>query len=377
MSDLATAAEVASARATESEGLGRLADDVVDALRGSEAFRIWVPEELGGLGGSVHDGLDAIETLASADGATGWCTMIANTTALAAHHLDDHWGRIIYGDPRGCTGGFAMPAGTATLVDGGLRVTGTWSWGSGSDHCTWIGGGVRVVDHDGEPATTADGCRAPFVFFDAADVELLGTWQVAGLKATHSTDYAVREVFVPEGRWAQLVGRSPRIDDRMSRFSTFGALAAGVASVSIGLARRSCEELVALGGKRPAGSSRGLAERAAVQAELAIARAEVGQAHSHLRTVVDRLSAHAADGEVPIEVRAELRGAATAAVATATRAVDRCYHAAGGTAVYETSALQRVFRDAHVATQHAMTAPRTNEVVGRVAFGLPTDGAQL
>ena len=377
MTDLIDAADLASDRATESEGLGRLADDVVEALRDSAAFRIWVPEALGGLGGSIHDGLDAIEQLSTADGATGWCTMIANTTALAGHHLDEHWGSTIYGDPAGCTGGFAMPAGTATVVDGGLRVTGTWAWGSGSDHCTWIGGGVRVVDADGEPSRTADGCRAPFVFFDITDVELLGTWQVAGMKATHSTDYAVHDVFVPEGRWAQLVGRTPRIDDRMSRFSTFGALAAGVASVSIGLGRRACDELIALGEKRPAGSSRGLAERAAVQAELATARAEIGQAHSHLRHVVDRLTAEADRGEVTIETRADLRGAATAAVATATRAVDRCYHAGGGTVVYETSALQRVFRDAHVATQHAMTAPRTNEVVGRVAFGLPTDGAQL
>jgi len=45
--------------------------------------------------------------------------------------------------------------------------------------------------------------------------------------------------------------------------------------------------------------------------------------------------------------------------------------------VYETSPLQRVFRDAHVATQHGIVAPRTLEVLGRMAFGLPTDTRSL
>ncbi len=41
-------------------------------------------------------------------------------------------------------------------------------------------------------------------------------------------------------------------------------------------------------------------------------------------------------------------------------------------AVYSTSPIQRVFRDVHVATQHAMVARRTFEPLGRYGFGLPT-----
>ena len=58
-------------------------------------------------------------------------------------------------------------------------------------------------------------------------------------------------------------------------------------------------------------------------------------------------------------------------------AVDRCYTAGGGAAIYDDSALQRVFRDVHVATQHAMVAPRTHELTGRLRLGLPTDTGQL
>ena len=102
-----------------------------------------------------------------------------------------------------------MPAGQARVVEGGLEVSGQWAWGSGTNHCTWIGGGVRVVDDAGEPAATADGATTPFVFFDRSDVELLDTWQVAGLEGTASTDYRVERAFVPQGRWVQLVGGTP------------------------------------------------------------------------------------------------------------------------------------------------------------------------
>ncbi len=60
-----------------------------------------------------------------------------------------------------------------------------------------------------------------------------------------------------------------------------------------------------------------------------------------------------------------------------TEAVDLMYNAGGGTSVYRRCALQRVFRDAHVATQHIMVAPPTLELVGRLFLGLETDTSTL
>ena len=39
--------------------------------------------------------------------------------------------------------------------------------------------------------------------------------------------------------------------------------------------------------------------------------------------------------------------------------------------------VKRLFRDVYVATQHAMVAPRTLELVGRMRLGLDTDTRQL
>ena len=369
---------VARDRAADTEALGRLHPEVVGALTDAGLLRRWVAAECGGEAATITDVLRSIEASSAADGATGWCVMIANTTALSSHRIRSDWASKIYADTAACTGGFGMPAGFATLVDGGLEVTGRWAWGSGTDHCTWIGGGVRVVDEQGNPAVTADGAFAPFVFFDLEDVELLDTWHVSGLKGTASTDYQVAKAFVPQGRWANLLSEQPVVDSPLGRFPFFGALASGVAACLIGLGERAIEELIALSEKRSTGSKKTLAERATVQADLAQAMANVGQARSFLHSTTDQLWERSVAGEsLGDDERVQLRLAATSAAHRSVEAVDLCYHAAGSGAVYETSPLQRVFRDAHVAITHAMVAQRTLEPLGRYSFGLETNTSQF
>lgn len=370
--------ELADSCAPETERAGRLHPDVVAALTQAGILRRWVAAEYGGGSWSVADALREIEALSAADGATGWCTMIANTTALTSHHLTPDWAAEIYQEPTGCTGGFGMPAATGVVTADGLVVTGTWSWGSGTDHCSWIGGGVRVVDANGEPATTADGATTPFVFFSPDQVELLDTWKVSGLKGTASTDYRVDNALVPSGRWAQLVGGRPQIDSLLGHFPFFGALGAGVAAVLLGLATRAVDELVKQGTHSFSGSSKSLAERAPIQADLARAQVAIAQGRSHLiETVLDVEAGVRSGNPATDDQRVSLRVAASGAAERALEAVDLCYHAVGGAAIFESNPLQRVFRDAHVAQSHGMIAPRTFEALGRYRFGLPTSTAQF
>ncbi len=360
---------LAGSRSPEIEQLRTLPQDIVDGLVQSGVFRLWVPTELGGSEADIITLLDAIERAAYHDGSTGWCVMIGGTTALNSGFLPREHAEVIYGDPLAVTGGFGMPAGTATVVDGGLRVSGTWAWGSGTRHCTWIGGGARIADSN----------SAPFVYFEPADVELLDTWHVSGMKGTGSTDYSVNDAFVPDGRWVDFAARpAPTSDSPLYRFSFLGALGLGVASVTVGLANRAIDELIELGDKKPAGSSKGLAERPPVQRQLADAEASVRAGRAFMRETIEQ-AWHTAiqHGAVSDEQKRSIRLAANHASAQSARAVDLCYHAAGGTAVYESSPLQRVFRDVHVATQHGMIADRVMEPLGRMKFGLPTSTSQF
>jgi len=80
---------------------------------------------------------------------------------------------------------------------------------------------------------------------------------------------------------------------------------------------------------------------------------------------------------IPIELRRDLRLATTNAVNESVKVVDAMYTLAGGVSVYESSRLQRQFRDIHVATQHIMVAPSTLETVGRLLLGVDADISSL
>ena len=365
-------------RSAEIEALGTLPPDLVETIRPTGAFRQYVPDDLEGPGVTAGESLEVIEEFAYHDGSVGWCVAIASTTSLLASYLPDPHAGHLFGDPDSIGGGFVVPKGRAVAVDGGLRVSGRWQWGSGARHCTTIGGGCLVVDAEGRPEPRPDGLAVPFVFMDPGDVELIDTWDVAGLAGTGSVDYAARDVFVPEGRWVQIADGAVR-DNVWSRFTFYGLLASGVAAAAVGIARRSIDELVALAtGKKPQGSTRTLAERAATQAEVARAEARLAAAWTLMLDAADDTFASARAGRPStVDQKRRIRLAATHATQTAADVAASMFRTAGGAAVYRTSPIQRCFRDSAVAAQHAMVAPRTMETVGRLRMGLDTDTATL
>lgn len=360
----------AAERSAEIEQLRRLPADLVSTLAATGIFRTFIARAYGGEQAELVQGWRRIEQAAYHDGSTGWCVMIAMTTSLLSGALPAEFARQVYGPSDAVTGGFAAPMGIGRPSEHGLVVSGRWSWGSGTTHCSMIGGGIRV-----ESGPLAG--QTPFVFFDANDVTLHDTWYVAGLKGSGSGDYSVTDAEVPEGRWVVL-GQEPVIDAPLYRFSTFGALALGVSAVMLGLARRSVDELVALGERQPQGSSRSMSERAVAQADTARAEARVRSARALIDEAIGLAWGDAeSEGRVSDEHRRLIRLATTHAAEAAVGAVTSCFRTAGGSAVYEGNLLQRLLRDVQVAAQHAMVSPRVFEPLGRISFGLPTDMGSL
>ena len=367
------------ARSAEIEALGTLPMDLVDEIRPTGAFRLCVPDDLGGPQVTAVESMEVFEEFAYHDGSVGWCVAIAATTSLLASYLPGPHAEDLFGDPGAIGGGFVMPRGRAVPTDGGLRVSGRWQWGSGTKHCTTIGGGCLVADPDGQPQPRGDGLAAPFVFMDPDDITFIDTWDVAGLAGTGSVDFEARDAFVPEGRWVQIGSAGPIRDNAWSRFSFYGLLACGVASAAVGIARRSIDELVGLAGaKKPQGSGRTLAERAATQAETAQAEARLAAAWGMMLDAVEDTWQSALAGQPStVDQKRRIRLAATHAAQTAANVAASMFRLAGGAAVYRTSPIQRCFRDTAVAAQHAMVAPRTLETAGRLRLGLPTDTTTL
>ncbi len=365
-------------RAPEIERARRLPDDLSQRFAAAGFYRMCVPSALGGLELPPAETMETIEILARADGASAWCVFIGATSGSVLALVPEAAARAIFRAPTTRLSGVFAPRGTARIVDGGFRVDGRWAWGSGTQNADWILAGCQLM-RDGAPERTRDGApRSHILLVPAADVAFLDTWHVSGLAGTGSTDFEIRDVFVPASH-AVGFGAPRPLARPLQAFPPFGLLALGVGAVALGLARAAIDALIALAGaKTPTGSSRPLAARSAAQTEVALAEATLRSVRAYYYEVIAAAWAAAVrDGEITLAQRRDIRLATTHATRECAGAVDRMYTLAGGSSVYQSSPLQRIFRDVHVATQHMMVSASTLELTGRLLLGVQTDTSQL
>jgi len=363
----------AAAAAAEGERARRLPAPLVAALAEAGLFRLCVPAAVGGVEAPAATLVECVEALAGGDAAAGWCVAIGATSGLLAAYLPEETARRLYARDTAIAGGVFAPRGRALAVDGGFRVTGRWPFASGCEHCDWLMGGCVVDRGDGELETLDNGMPdVRLMLAPAAEFEIHDTWHVAGLRATGSHDIELRDAFVPSDMAASVISDAPRHDGPLYAFPLFGLLAIAIAGVSLGIARGALDDFAQLAAKVPTGGRRSLGQRGAVQAEIAHAEASVRAARALLLGAIGD-----AWGGVDVERRAALRLAATHAAAECVRATETAYRLGGGSAIYESSPLQRRLRDAQTITQHMLVAPATWELAGRLLLGQPTDTTQL
>tara|TARA_B100000676_G_C17768187_1_gene675259 strand:- start:231 stop:665 length:435 start_codon:yes stop_codon:yes gene_type:complete len=144
------------------------------------------------------------------------------------------------------------------------------------------------------------------------------------------------------------------------------------------MARDSIDEALGIAkSKTPTGSARTLSARPAFQRDIAAADASLRAARASFYGDISAGWTEAQQGIGSLETRRLLRTSTTHAVTTSIEVIDRMYTAVGGTSVYEDSALQRHFRDVHVASQHMMVAEPVVELAGRVMSGIDNSAPGL
>lgn len=365
-------ADTVAEHADDGDRIRRLPLPTVQALADAGLMRMCTPDEYGGPAADPVTMIEAIEALARTDGAAGWCAMVASTTSSMAAFLPAEVAQEVYSDWTSIAGGVFAPngKGVATTVDGvdGFVVNGRWAWGSGGQHSQWMLGGA-LCDDD-----TFRTC-----WFPQSDITFHDTWHTSGMRGSGSLDYSVTDVFVPAARTLQPGVTKPVVPNSLSRFPNFTLLAASVGAVGLGIARHALDELVDLAqGKKPQYSSRTLAQSGFTQIELARAEAKLRSARAFLFDEMQSEWALIVEGNpASIEGRTGIRLAATHAASVGADVVDTAFTLAGGTAVYDASPLGRCLRDAHVVTQHIQTAPKLNEIIGKLLLGLDVDTSML
>jgi alkylation response protein AidB-like acyl-CoA dehydrogenase len=367
------------ASAAEIDAARELPRPLFEALADAGLFHLALPRAIGGAELDLPTYVQVIEELGKADASTGWIVNQAAIFATYAARMPRDVARAIWIDtPRSIVANTPSATAKAIVVPGGYRVTGRQGFSTGCRHAAWIAAHAEVVEN-GRVRLDQGQPEMRYLFVPVADVELLDTWRVRGMRGTGTHHFAVHDVFVPAERTV-LSATAPLLETgALYRIPRTLCFASGDAAVALGMARTALDTFLELAGsKTPRAMPAPLRDQAMVQGQVGHAEAALRSGRAFLlETVRDLWASVAAGGTPTLDQRATLRLATTHGIRLAAQVIDTLYNAAGVTAIYDGHPLQRYFQDIHVITQHLQGRLAHYELVGRHWLGLPVDEARL
>jgi len=371
------------ARAALAESSRRIPIETLQELQASGLMRVLQPRRVGGSELPWVSLVDIGSGLAAACASSAW-----NWANYAVHHWmlafwpaacqEEIWGA----DPDMLiASSVVFPAGKATRVAGGYRLSGRWPFSSGVDPSAWnmLGGVVSDGESPGEYR---------IFLLPREDYRIIDNWHVLGLRGTGSNDVEAKDVFVPEARTLAVDATRGGTKHpgaqlntgalfRIPVFATFPYMLTGIA---LGIAQGAYDDFMEGARNRVARySGKSLADMTAVQVKIAEAAACIDTARTLMRGHCATAQAFAERGEVPdLPTKATWRRDGAFSAGLCERAVDVLFKCGGGAALFDDHPLQRAFRDVHAATAHiSMIWEPQATTFGRVALGLPSDNPTL
>lgn len=354
----------------------RLEKESLQAMGKAGLMRVCTPKRYGGWEMNTRAILDVSSAIAEADGGSAWVANLNNVCCWLSSLFPIKAQDEVFGaDPDVCVSGVLNPTAEAVKVDGGYRVSGTWHYNSGGWHAQWAVLGMPIVNAAGE---TIDQGLA---LFPMADLERIDTWFVAGMRSSGSISLKAKDAFVPDYRVLSvpraIEGDYPtemRDEEPFYRSAFVPILAIILVGPILGLGRAALEFV------RQKAASRTIAytffekQTASVAFQLQIADAAlmIDTAHFHAYRAADDIDDAALRGVYPdLLVRARVRADTGYVVEKITQAIDKLLFAHGSAGFAEASPLQRIWRDAAVASRHAVVLPPIGyELYGKALLGV-------
>lgn len=369
--------------AAEAERMRTLNDAIVDEMWASGLMSAFNPVPAGGVEPSFTDMIETWIEMAWQDGSFGWVGIanLPSSFAAAAYLSDEGFAEVFTAhDNRVTMGGQFFPNGQGTVVDGGYRLSGSWSFGSGIGHSQYVAAGFLPMDN-GEMRWISEGIPDMQVAIVAReDISFNDGWYVQGLKGTGSYDYSADDVFVPHTRTFPLFVREPRRGTSpATRMGLMPVTAAGHASWALGVAKSMLDDVQELAAtKFRMSDMASLASRPTFQKGLAH---HVAAWRAARLLVLDAFttaeSAVAAGDDLTPTLRADMRAAAVYATDVARSCAEWAHLVAGTSSIREGTRLERAFRDMYTGTQHAFISEKVAIDAAQIWLGIVEDHVGL
>ena len=371
--------DLVTAQAAESEQARTLTPAIVEEMWASGLMSAFNPVPAGGVEPSFSEMIETWIEMAWQDGSFGWIGIanLPSSFAAATYLPDAGFAEVFAANDNHVTmGGQFFPNGQGKVVDGGFRLTGSWSFGSGTGHSEYVAAGFFPMD-DGEMRWISEGVPDMQVaVVPRHEISFNDGWFVQGLKGTGSYDYSADDVFVPAHRTFALFSREPlRGSSPATRMGLMPVTAAGHASWALGVAKSMLDDVAELAAtKYRMSDMASLASRPTFQKGLAL---HVSAWRAARLLVLDAFttaeSAVAAGEALTPTLRADMRAAAVYATDVARECAEWAHLVAGTSSIREGSRLERAFRDIYTGTQHAFISEKVAIDAAQIWLGIIDD----
>ncbi|OBF16044.1 acyl-CoA dehydrogenase [Mycobacterium sp. ACS4331] len=342
-------------RAAEAEDLRKLPAQTIADFRASGLANLLLPKRYGGLQADFPAILDPIRRMAHGCASSAWTLgfyMLHNwMLALFDERTQDE---VFANGPVLCPAPLA-PTGRGEPADGGVRITGRWSWATGVMDADWIM--VGALCGDGADMFPA------LALLPMSDVEVVDVWHTAGMRATGSNDVVVTDAFVPQHRLAKVLdvyrGTAPGAglhDADTYRWPLVPALSLVAAMPAFGAAEAVTDAFAARLSERVLAYS-GVAQKdqPAAQIRLGSARVRLAALRGLLDHTTARIQELVVAGEpVSRTERAAARSAAAHIVHESRAVISDLLESSGASAQFLANPLQRAKRDVDVICGHVV-----------------------
>jgi alkylation response protein AidB-like acyl-CoA dehydrogenase len=359
-------------RVATAEADRRLPVENVRDLIDSGLIALEIPKRFGGAELNLDALIEVTGALAEGCPATGWVYSLWAAHMWLIGQYPEHIQAMVFDNRGSLVSSVVNTVGTPVAVEGGFRWTGRGFFSSGVDHCNWLTAAVDLKPE--EPP----GDRRWFLL-RRSDFEILDDWHTVGLRGTGSKTIVLDDVFIPEERVV--------LQKDLSEGKGYGATMYGsplycaamdftfslpIAAPVVGIARSAVRELEARLRKRlESANYRIAAEQTGTLMRIAEASAQIDAARALLLDTARRFCFIPAADATSLD-KAECRRNVAFASQLCRHAANSVFEAAGASNLYDSSDLQRLWRDSNVASMHHGSMWDVHGLsYGREIVGLP------
>ncbi|MCX2584892.1 MULTISPECIES: acyl-CoA dehydrogenase family protein [unclassified Pedobacter] len=341
--------------AAQSEALGELHPEILDLAYKENWFKLFVPQIYGGAGKKLPEILHLEEELAEADGSLGWTVTLCAGAAWFAGFLDQELAKEIFSEREVCFAGSGAVGGTAVQMESGYLINGHWKYASGALHATVFTANCTIKKVDGTDLLDEDGNPEVISFIlKKNEVEILSGWSYFGLIATGSHAFEVKDLLVPVNRTFK-INSDIKVADQGFDYPFLQLAETTLAVNSLGMGRHFIR-LVEDSFFARSGLSRYNDEQVAFfTSELNGCKTEVESLRNQFYTTFDQSWDQLIQNGSIQEDQLQMVSRISRKLAHACRrAADTLFPYGGLEAAKKESEINRVWRDIHTASQHAL-----------------------